>query len=47
MSLLPYLERVAELENLSPADALAAMRIILGGQATHAQIAAFLVALRM
>jgi len=47
MSLLPYLERVAERENLSPADALAAMQTILTGQATHAQIAAFLMALRM
>jgi anthranilate phosphoribosyltransferase len=47
MSLLPYLERVAELENLSAADALAAMQIILGGRAGEAQIAAFLIALRM
>jgi anthranilate phosphoribosyltransferase len=47
MSLLPYLERVADREDLSPADALAAMQTILTGQATHAQIAAFLMALRM
>ena len=47
MSLLPYLERVAERENLSSADALAAMQTILTGQATHPQIAAFLMALRM
>ena len=47
MSLLPYLERVAERENLSSADALAAMQTVLTGQATHAQIAAFLIALRM
>jgi anthranilate phosphoribosyltransferase len=47
MSLLPYLERVAERDNLSSADALAAMQTILTGQATHAQIAAFLIALRM
>jgi len=47
MSLLPYLERVAERENLSCADALAAMETILSGQASQPQIAAFLVALRM
>ena len=47
MSLLPYLERVAEREDLSSADALAAMQTILTGQATHPQIAAFLIALRM
>jgi anthranilate phosphoribosyltransferase len=47
MSLLPYLERVAERENLSCAEALAAMEIILSGQASQPQIAAFLVALRM
>ena len=47
MSLLPYLERVAERENLSSADAQAAMQTILTGQATHSQIAAFLMALRM
>ncbi|HLK51447.1 MAG TPA: anthranilate phosphoribosyltransferase [Bryobacteraceae bacterium] len=47
MSLLPYLERVAERENLSSADALAAMETILSGRASQPQIAAFLVALRM
>jgi anthranilate phosphoribosyltransferase len=47
MSLLPYLERVADRRNLSSADALAAMQTILTGQATHPQIAAFLIALRM
>src|SRR5579871_5964675 len=47
MSLLPYLERVTERENLSCAEALAAMEIILSGQASQPQIAAFLVALRM
>ena len=47
MSLLVYLERVIEREDLSPADALAAMETILSGQASHLQIAAFLVALRM
>jgi anthranilate phosphoribosyltransferase len=47
MSLLPYLHRVADHQNLSRADALEAMHIILRGRATHAQIAGFLVALRM
>jgi len=47
MSFLQYLERVVEKHDLSSADAHAAMRIILAGEATHAQIAAFLIALRM
>lgn len=47
MSLLPFLHRVAERENLSAADADQAMSLILSGAATTAQIAAFLVALRM
>jgi anthranilate phosphoribosyltransferase len=47
MSLLPYLERIVERESLSSADALAAMQTILSGKATHAQIAAFLIALKM
>ena len=47
MSLLPYIERVVERENLSSADAMAAMQTILTGQASHSQIAAFLTALRM
>jgi anthranilate phosphoribosyltransferase len=47
MSLLPYLHRVADSHNLSCADALEAMRIILNGGATGPQIAGFLVALRM
>jgi anthranilate phosphoribosyltransferase len=47
MSLLPYMERVAERQNLSPADAESAMHAILSGQATAPQIAAFLMALRM
>ncbi|HEV2690826.1 MAG TPA: anthranilate phosphoribosyltransferase [Bryobacteraceae bacterium] len=44
--LLPFLHRVAARENLSAVDAREAMLAILGGQATTAQIAAFLVALR-
>jgi len=47
MSLLPYLERVVERHDLTSADAHAAMRTILAGEATPAQIAAFLVALKM
>jgi anthranilate phosphoribosyltransferase len=47
MSLLPYIERIMEHEALTPAEAEAAMRVILGGQATEPQIAAFLTALRM
>ncbi|MDP8982778.1 MAG: anthranilate phosphoribosyltransferase [Acidobacteriota bacterium] len=47
MSLLPYLERVIGREDLSSQDAREAMLAILGGDAGSAQIAAFLVALRM
>lgn len=47
MSLLAYLERVVGRENLSAEEARAAMETILSGRASHAQIAAFLVALRM
>jgi anthranilate phosphoribosyltransferase len=47
MSLLPYLHRVVDRQNLSSADALEAMHHILSGGATPAQIAGFLVALRM
>src|SRR5215831_18624250 len=47
MSLLPFLARVVERENLSLPEAQAAMRTILNGEATHPQIAAFLTALRM
>lgn len=47
MALLPYLHRVIDRQSLSEADARDAMGAILGGEATHAQIAAFLTALRM
>jgi len=47
MSLLPFLHQVADRRDLSSADAEAAMGMILSGQATPAQIAAFVVALRM
>jgi len=47
MSLLPYIARIVERDALSAAQAEAAMGVILRGEATHAQIAAFLTALRM
>jgi anthranilate phosphoribosyltransferase len=47
MSLIPYLHRVCERQNLSCAEALAAMEIVLAGGASPAQIAALLVGLRM
>ncbi|MFN3323135.1 MAG: anthranilate phosphoribosyltransferase [Bryobacteraceae bacterium] len=47
MSILPFLHRVANRENLISDSAQAAMEIILSGEATTAQIAAFLVALKM
>jgi anthranilate phosphoribosyltransferase len=47
MSLLPYLQRVVSRENLTPSDAHQAMLAILGGESSTAQIAAFLIALRM
>ena len=46
MSLLPFIERVVERLNLPPAEAEAAMVAILSGEASHAQIASFLTALR-
>jgi len=47
MSLSAHLQRVVERQDLSSAEAEAAMHTILGGRASQAQIAAFLVALRM
>jgi len=47
MSLLPYLHRVADRQNLLSSEAFEAMHIILNGHATQPQIAGFLVALRM
>jgi anthranilate phosphoribosyltransferase len=47
MSLLPYLIRLVSEHDLPAADAEAAMRIILRGEASHARIAAFLIALKM
>jgi anthranilate phosphoribosyltransferase len=47
MSLLPYLESVAERRSLSAEQARAAMLVILGGEASQPQLAAFLMAMRM
>ena len=47
MSLRPYLDPLLERQNLSSDAARGAMEIILQGQASDPQIAAFLVALRM
>src|SRR5207253_2712117 len=47
MSLLPYLARVVARGDLPAAEAESAMQIILDGAATHPQIAAFLIALKM
>ena len=47
MSLLPYLESVAERRNLSAEQARAAMRVILCGEASDPQLAAFLMGMRM
>src|SRR5689334_19850031 len=47
MPFLPHLERVVAREDLTSADAHAAMRTILEGGADQPQIAAFLTALRM
>jgi anthranilate phosphoribosyltransferase len=45
--LKPYIAKAIQRENLTPAEAEAAMHIIMTGQATPAQIGAYLVALRM
>ena len=47
MPLLPHLERLAARENLTSADAEAAMQQILEGSVAPAQIAGFLMALRV
>src|SRR5581483_11134820 len=47
MSLLPYIERIVERQNLSAEEAEQAMQTILQGDASHPQIAAFLTGLRM
>jgi anthranilate phosphoribosyltransferase len=47
MSLLPYLHRVAAGSDLSASEAHEAMGVLLEGQASEAEIAGFLVALKM
>src|SRR5439155_17852751 len=47
MSLIPFLHQVAARNDLSAADAQAAMETILRGESSSIQIAAFLPALRM
>ncbi len=47
MPLIPYLHQVVEGRDLSALDAQAAMEAILAGEASPAEIAALLVALRM
>jgi anthranilate phosphoribosyltransferase len=47
MSLLPLLQRLVERQNLSVAEAREALETIFSGTATTAQIAGFLVALKM
>ena len=47
MSLLPYLEPLAEKRSLSAEQAREAMHVILGGHASQPQLAAFLMAMRM
>jgi anthranilate phosphoribosyltransferase len=47
MSLLPYIERIITHENLSAEEAESAMHVILSGEASVPQLAAFLTALRM
>jgi|ERR1017187_54957 anthranilate phosphoribosyltransferase len=47
MSLLPYIEQIAAGQELSEADSLAAMHVVLAGRASAPQIAAFLMGMRM
>lgn len=47
MSLVPFLQRVLNRENLSVDDARDAMGVLLAGEATAAQIGSFLIALKM
>jgi anthranilate phosphoribosyltransferase len=47
MSLLPFLHRVSAREDLSADDARAAMGVLLSGEATAVEIAAFLTALKV
>ncbi|GAB4475321.1 MAG: hypothetical protein Kow0088_12080 [Anaerolineales bacterium] len=45
--LKPYLSKIVQRQNLTLAEAEQAMTLIMTGQATHAQIGAFLIGLRM
>jgi len=47
MSLLPYIEQIAAGQELSEADSFAAMHVVLAGQATAPQLAAFLTAMQI
>ena len=47
MSLLPYIEQIAAGQELSEADSLAAMHVVLAGKATAPQLAAFLTAMQI
>ena len=47
MSLLPYLDRVAQRQDLTTDEAASAMHIILSGEATQSQMAGFFVAMHM
>jgi len=47
MSLIPYLERIGERGHLTAEEAQSAMHTILAGEASHVQIAAFLMGLRI
>jgi anthranilate phosphoribosyltransferase len=47
MPLLPYLEQIAAGQELSEADARAAMHVVLAGQASASQLAALLMGMRM
>src|SRR5271156_2967413 len=47
VSLVPFIQRISSGENLSPDDAHHAMSVLLEGEASHAEIAEFLIALKM
>lgn len=47
MPLTPFLHRIVQRQTLSAADAEQVMRLVLGGEVSAAQLAAFLVALHM
>ena len=47
MTLLPYIEQIAAGQELSEADSFAAMHVVLAGNASAPQIAAFLMGMRM